>query len=159
MSTRNRWCYHPPFPVPWDNSRSIAGAVLQDPFRGKSRNPPLVSSREFRVRAKPCRYSPPDHLAARPMARLPRVVYPIAMNKFQRSIAITFFTLITPLLLVGIPRHAGAGTTDDSIPENATASHSGSGWRCNAGFREADGACAGIVVPDNAFATNSKVGS
>lgn len=45
------------------------------------------------------------------------------------------------------------------VPANATAMSYGSGWHCDRGYREIEGACAAILVPPNAFATNYSFGS
>ena len=56
--------------------------------------------------------------------------------------------------------HGTAFASDASkkIPENATAKRYGSGWECNAGFRESGGACAAIKIPANASANGQSYG-
>jgi hypothetical protein len=44
------------------------------------------------------------------------------------------------------------------LPENTHAETYGTGWECNRGFSETDGACAAIQVPANAYPTSLSYG-
>ena len=60
------------------------------------------------------------------------------------------------LFLTTLP--AQAQTTLQPMPENAIAKSYGAGWECNIGFRRDGDACAAIIVPKNAYATNRAYG-
>ena len=64
-----------------------------------------------------------------------------------------FGFLITATVLISM------NATAVSFPENATAERYGDGWACNPDFREKDGGCEAIVIPENAFADGSTYGS
>ena len=53
----------------------------------------------------------------------------------------------------GLVRNAAAAT-----PENAHPKSYGTGWECNPGYREANGACGAVEVPANAYPTNDSYG-
>ena len=78
-----------------------------------------------------------------------------AMKKIRHSGSITFLCLIGLQLCIGIPGDALAETAMDRVPENAAANSYGSGWRCNAGFLESDGACEAVEIPEHGYATTS----
>jgi hypothetical protein len=44
-----------------------------------------------------------------------------------------------------------------SMPDNAIATAYGKGWRCDDKFRDIDGICTRVVVPENAVRTNTQV--
>ncbi len=73
----------------------------------------------------------------------------------QMSAALLGFTLCA-LLLFSMP--AFAQSTSQSVPENATATSYGDGWKCNAGYRLSGDVCAAVVVPENAYPTNRTYG-
>lgn len=62
-------------------------------------------------------------------------------------------------LVTAISSGVVSGQSDSSlIPENAHAETYGSGWECDRGYAETDGACTPIQVPANAYLTNSSYG-
>ena len=65
--------------------------------------------------------------------------------------------LIALLVAASGSVYAQAGPGD--VPENASAKRYGTGWACDRGYREADGACAAVDIPANAYATGSSYGS
>jgi hypothetical protein len=46
-----------------------------------------------------------------------------------------------------------------STPNNSTSKNYGRGWDCDIGYRESDGSCNAVDVPDNAYATGKSYGS
>ena len=60
------------------------------------------------------------------------------------------------LMLLAIPGYSQS--TSLAVPENASAKKYGGGWECNLGFRQNDGVCTAIVVPENAYPTNRSYG-
>ena len=57
-------------------------------------------------------------------------------------------------------RLASNGSMSDfsEIPKNAHAKSYRSGWECDQGFQEANGKCAAVQVPENAYPTDSSYG-
>lgn len=53
---------------------------------------------------------------------------------------------------------AYAQVSPDEPPENASAKRYGTGWTCDRGYQEADGACNAIELPANTYATTSSYG-
>ena len=88
--------------------------------------------------------------------------YEITLNKLQRSCVISAYMLIFLALWGATPSSVFAkGNSNEvlnGIPENASARSYGSGWNCNKGYRESEGACDEIIVPANAYATNKTYG-
>ncbi|MEO1019550.1 MAG: hypothetical protein AAFY56_17955, partial [Pseudomonadota bacterium] len=67
-----------------------------------------------------------------------------------------------PMLVAGlmaVALIASAQSSAANIPENARAKAYGDGWECEAGFREREGACAAISIPENAYPTGRPYGS
>lgn len=56
---------------------------------------------------------------------------------------------------------AGAAVAQSpaSIPPNAHSDRFGGDWSCDRGYREANGGCVAVSIPDNAYATNRSYGS
>ena len=81
------------------------------------------------------------------------------MNRIQRLRVIPILCVTGSMLFVGIPGQALAQATNRQIPENAEASSYGDGWRCNPGYRESNGACAAIEIPESGFATSLSYGT
>jgi len=81
------------------------------------------------------------------------------MKKISPSRSITFACLVGLQLVSGFPDLALAQAVADNMPENAAAKRYGGGWRCNTGYRESNGACATIDIPENGFATDSSFGA
>ena len=77
-----------------------------------------------------------------------------------RRIRVTAFQILILLpIFIGLPGHAPAQAPSNEVPENARAMSYGNGWRCNPGYRESDGACAAIDIPEFAYATDTSYGS
>jgi hypothetical protein len=66
--------------------------------------------------------------------------------------------LIHPLILLAfLATRPGVAFTQDGaaeIPENAHAKSYGSGWECDQGYRDFNGACEAVQVPANAYSTS-----
>ena len=66
------------------------------------------------------------------------------------ALILTFF-LTTPV-------HVSASASDEPPPENASLRLYGTGWQCNRGFKESDGACKALEVPVHAYVTDTTYG-
>lgn len=66
--------------------------------------------------------------------------------------------LILLVILTAVPVRAFAKDGTVEIPEHASAKKYGSGWECDRGYREINGACAAVKVPANAYPTNVPYG-
>lgn len=73
----------------------------------------------------------------------------------MRRIKACFSVALLSFLIFGSPA-AFAGTV--KVPENAHPKGYGSGWECDKSYREKNGSCVAISIPDNAFSTKSKFG-
>jgi hypothetical protein len=80
------------------------------------------------------------------------------MRNLNRRASNPFTWLLFIGLVAALPGIAAAQTASIDIPENARNKSFGSGWECERGFREADGACRAVEIPANAFATNTTYG-
>ncbi len=80
------------------------------------------------------------------------------MSEKRRLIVIAWQSLILLPIFIGLPCHALAQAPPGGVPENAQARSYGTGWSCNLGYRESDGACAAIDIPEFAYATNRSYG-
>jgi hypothetical protein len=69
------------------------------------------------------------------------------------------YLLITLMVFAGSAGIARAQSAASTIPANASENTYGSGWRCDTGFRKNDGGCVAVIVPANAFLTDSSYGS
>ncbi len=77
----------------------------------------------------------------------------------HRARSLSMFILILLSLWIIVPGHAFSKGVSDAVPENASVKSYGDGWRCNPGYRENEGGCAAIKVPDNAYPTNKTYGN
>jgi hypothetical protein len=66
-----------------------------------------------------------------------------------RRFCLTWAVLLGPL--VAYSQYVTGDVANGSVPENATASSYGPGWRCETGYRDTDGRCVAIEVPENAY--------
>lgn len=80
------------------------------------------------------------------------------MRNLRRSGAKSLCAL-TLLAFLAAPGAGLAQSASAMIPENSRAKSYGSGWDCNEGYRAHGEDCAAIVVPDNAYRTNSSYGN
>ena len=81
------------------------------------------------------------------------------MSEKRRLRVTPFQSLILLPIFIWLPSHALAQAPSGEVPENAQAKSYGTGWSCNPGYRESDGACAAIDIPEFAYATNRSYGS
>ena len=80
------------------------------------------------------------------------------MSRMRRPRNIFIHSLFFLTLLAVAPCLVLAEDGSVEIPKNARAKSFGSGWECNRGYREVNGACAAVKVPANAFPTNASYG-
>ena len=80
------------------------------------------------------------------------------LSRPRRQPALIARALVLLALLATAPGFAFAQSTSVLAPENSHAKSYGSGWQCDQGYRESDGACAAIKVPVNAYLTNVSYG-
>jgi hypothetical protein len=75
----------------------------------------------------------------------------------QRSISIqgVIFSWILASASPGLTFAQGSAV---DVPENASVKQYTSGWECDRGYREANGACARVAVPANALLTSTSYG-
>jgi hypothetical protein len=81
------------------------------------------------------------------------------MSRMQRLRAVSIRSLILLALVVIAPGVAFAQAASVAMPENARARSYGSGWECDPGHQEVNGACVAVKVPVNAYATNASYGA
>ena len=81
----------------------------------------------------------------------------MSINRNLPPIAVV--CLIVSHLFIGISGHAQAQAGADEIPEHAAARRYGGGRQCNPGYRESNGVCTAIEIPENGYATNSAYGA
>ena len=79
------------------------------------------------------------------------------INRNLSAIALVCLTVSHLFTEISGPAQAQVGA--DEIPEHAGAKHYGGGWPCNPRYRQSNGACAAIEVPENGYATNSAFGA
>ncbi|MDH3579400.1 MAG: hypothetical protein OEM91_02080, partial [Hyphomicrobiales bacterium] len=80
------------------------------------------------------------------------------MSRMQRIHATYIFSLLFIALLAITPSVVAAQSIPVGMPENARAKTYGGGWECERGFREANGTCATVKVPANAYLTDTSYG-
>ena len=73
------------------------------------------------------------------------------MSRMRRPRAISIHPLILLALLAAAPGVVFAQGGSVGIPENASVKSYGSGWECDRGHQEVDGACAAVKVPPKAY--------
>ena len=73
------------------------------------------------------------------------------MSKIRQAPAISIHSLVLLALLAAVHSLVFAQAGSVELPENARAKSYGSGWECERGYREDNGACAAIGVPPNAY--------
>jgi len=81
------------------------------------------------------------------------------MSKLLQAPAISIHSLILLTLLAAVHGLVFAQGDSVELPENAHAKGYGSGWECEQGYREDNGACTAVRVPANAYLTNTSYGS
>ena len=81
------------------------------------------------------------------------------MTRSKRLSVIAILCMTGSMSFVGFPGEALAQATTGQIPENAEAKSYGDGWRCNPGYRESNGACERISVPEHGYLSESPHGS
>jgi len=97
----------------------------------------------------------PVEIPVRPVAgqETPKEQRPPAMANHSRVLSLLIFAL-----LAAAPGLALAQSGATEMPQNARAISYGSGWECDPGFRELDGACAAVKAPANAYPTDTSYG-
>ncbi|MEQ8346234.1 MAG: hypothetical protein RIB84_15075 [Sneathiellaceae bacterium] len=80
-----------------------------------------------------------------------------ASGRRRGACALVLMGLLAALALPAGPVVA-QDTSAAEIPENARARGYGTGWVCETGFREANGACDALFVPENAYLTDTGYG-
>ena len=81
------------------------------------------------------------------------------MSRNQERCVITILAMTGWMLFVGFPGQALAQQPTGQMPENAEARSYGDGWRCSSGYRESNGACERISVPEHGYLSESSRGS
>ena len=66
------------------------------------------------------------------------------------------FALFCATLMLVLPTFTARA--EISVPDNATANSFNSGWRCDSGFQEDDGACVQVTMPANAYLNDRAYG-
>jgi hypothetical protein len=84
----------------------------------------------------------------------------VAIGTAPRSLASRMMLPVAiALALCAVAPGAAVGQSKPAaVPSNAHAKAYGKGWECDRGYRESAGACAAVVVPDNAYADNFSQG-
>jgi len=77
------------------------------------------------------------------------------MSSNSGFVAFVLMALSASALFSGTAHGQGTATP---VPENAHAETYGTGWECNSGFSETEGACEPIQVPANAYLTSLSYG-
>lgn len=77
------------------------------------------------------------------------------MRRFAYS---SLFCLAVSALVTFAGLSAYGQNSDATLPANATSKTYGTGWDCDRGYREADGDCDSIRIPENAIATKTSYG-
>ena len=80
------------------------------------------------------------------------------LNIDQRFLAISIFVLVYLTILFAPSRVVIADAGTAGLPEHAPSKSFGSGWECDGGYREVEGACAAVIIPTNAYPTNRSYG-
>jgi hypothetical protein len=81
------------------------------------------------------------------------------MNATKRRRGAVAYVLMPLMVFAGSIELAKAQGGENTIPANAIAKTYGDGWECDRGYRETDGACAVVTLPENAYLTDSSYGS
>ena len=81
------------------------------------------------------------------------------MNATTPGPGLVAYVLLPLMVFAGATGLAKAQGVESTIPANASASAYGTRWQCDRGFRKVDGACAVVIVPADAFLTDSSYGS
>lgn len=77
----------------------------------------------------------------------------------RQSLAGIAALLLIAAAIIALPTPAAAQDGTGAAPTNASDRAFGGGWDCDPGYRVSDGACAEIVVPENAYATGRSYGT
>jgi hypothetical protein len=77
----------------------------------------------------------------------------------RQSHAVTAALFFIATVIIALPTPVAAQDGTGAAPTNASDRTYGGGWDCNPGYRVANGACAEIVVPENAYATGRSYGT
>lgn len=80
------------------------------------------------------------------------------MSRMRRPRAISIHSLILLAALAAAHDVVFAQRDSVGMPENARAKSDGSGWECDRGYRELNGACAAVKAPANAYPTDTSYG-
>ena len=81
----------------------------------------------------------------------------IDRSGFRRRLFAALLAVFATALVITGPGFAQDGT--GAPPDNAQNRTYGNGWDCNIGYREYDGACAALDIPENAYATGRSYGT
>ena len=81
------------------------------------------------------------------------------MTPMRRQHDIVMYLLVTLAALVSSSSATYAQDASAAIPDNATATTYGQGWRCDEHYREAAGSRARIVPPADAYLKGESYGS
>jgi hypothetical protein len=109
---------------------------------------------EVTVDAPPLSTPPPPH--AVPCAASTRRLGP--MSDLRSRYVLSRYVVRFLALLTLAPGMAFAQGLSGDVPANARAKSYGTGWECQRGFRETDGACVAVVVPANGYGTDATYG-
>ena len=77
------------------------------------------------------------------------------MSKIRQAPAISIHSLVLLALLAAVHSLVFAQAGSVELPENARAKSYGSGWECERGYREDNGACVVVDVVENAHLDSS----
>lgn len=77
---------------------------------------------------------------------------------FQLAQSTSIYIVAFLLLFLASINSVLANDSPVIVPENATVKSYGDGWSCNVGYREVNGACAMVKVPDHAYPTYKSYG-
>ena len=80
------------------------------------------------------------------------------MSKLRQAPAISIHSLVLMSILTAVHGLVFAQAGSVELPENARAKSYGSGWECERGYREDNGACTAVRVPANAYLANTSYG-
>ena len=78
----------------------------------------------------------------------------VRISSFNKLLGVAFLCFVGIFSVQG----AIAQPSPKTIPENATAKESRLGWACNTGYRSNGSECIAILVPENAYLTDSVAG-
>ena len=77
------------------------------------------------------------------------------MRKMQQVHATSIRMLVLLALMAAAPGLVFSQGGSVELPENARAKSYGSGWECERGYREDNGACIAVIVAENAHLDSS----